>query len=130
MFNITNFAQFENIEFTAVDNLVKITEKNEANRQLYYDLIKHTPFRLCDFEQEATSYLETPKLKKMQGDDIKYECRIKGFNATENRATNVTDTKCDDLLPTTYLGPRSCRGEPAHANFFKKSPYSFTNSKV
>ena len=68
---------------------------------MYEDMIRVAPFSFCDFEVEATSYLEEPRLKKLQGDEISYECKIKNFNATENKVTNETDTKCDDSMPTT-----------------------------
>ena len=64
-------------------------------------MIKAAPFSFCDFEVEATSYLEEPKLKKLQGDAIGYKCRVKHFNATEYKVTNETDLKCDDAMPET-----------------------------
>ena len=73
LFNITNFAQFENIQFTAVDNLAVINDTS-SNKEVYEDMIQRAPFKLCDFETEATSYLEDPKLKKLQGNDISYVC--------------------------------------------------------
>ena len=52
------------------------------------------------------------------------------FNATASNVTNQTDTLCDASTPTTNKGPRSCYGEPAHADFFAKSPWDFEFSVV
>ena len=42
-----------------MDNLVEITDTS-ANKEIYEDMIKVAPFSFCDFEVEATSYLEDP----------------------------------------------------------------------
>ena len=52
LFNITNFAQFENIEFTAVDNLALVRDNSTTKQELYQELIQFSPFRLCDFEKD------------------------------------------------------------------------------
>ena len=53
-FNITNFAQFENIEFTGEDNFLKIDEDEEYLQ----DVIDAAPFKFCEYQTEATGYLE------------------------------------------------------------------------
>lgn len=101
-FNITNFAQFENIEFVGVDNLVKVVPSdNDKKDKLYAEAFKYVPFQLCNFTEEATSYLETPKLKRLQGTTFNYTCEVASFNATANNVTNQTDTLCDASTPTT-----------------------------
>ena len=50
MFNITNFAQFENIEFTGEDNLVnfvRLTDDFAIEKQM--DIINSAPFSLCSY---------------------------------------------------------------------------------
>ena len=44
-FNITNFAQFENIEFVGVDNLVKVVPSDDDKKdKLYAEAFKYVPF--------------------------------------------------------------------------------------
>ena len=80
---------------------------------------------MCNFTEEATSYLEIPKLKRLQGETFNYTCEVTSFNATRDNVTNSTDLECDQTTPTEILGPRKCHGEPYNKNFFKKSPYDF-----
>ena len=96
------------------------------------DLVNHAPFPFCDFETEATSYLEEPKLVKLQGDStsLTYRCKVKGFDAKVDAVTKTEDFECDQPFQSTLLGPRSCKGEPAHSKFFEKSPYDFRMSAV
>ena len=57
MFNITNYAQFENIEFTAEDALATVNSDYE-----YYTgtsrVFKNIPLKKCNFVSEPTGSLE------------------------------------------------------------------------
>ena len=125
MFNITNFAQFENIEFTGEDNLFDIVNAHHADDKLL-DIIKHAPFKFCDYAQEATSTLEDPTFTLGQGNNsnFEYQC-FSGFNTTINAATNTVDEACAEDFPEEVMGVRSCQGEPAHEDFFIKTPYHY-----
>ena len=61
-FNITNFAQFENIEFTGEDNLVDFIDVADAD--LMQDVVDATPFKFCEYEDEPTGYLETANVTR------------------------------------------------------------------
>ena len=56
-FNITNFAQFEKIEFTAEDAMARVNTTYE-----YYDetepVFKNVPLMKCNFTSEPTGHLE------------------------------------------------------------------------
>ena len=54
-FNITNFAQFENIEFTGEDNLIQLLDEHDTG--LMQDIVDSTPFRFCEYADEPTGYL-------------------------------------------------------------------------
>ena len=79
--------------------MAQIIQSDAKMKKMYTDLIRFTPFRLCDFKEEATSYLETPKLIDIQGKTLNYTCAVADFNATLNRVTNETDRLCVEELP-------------------------------
>ena len=92
-FNITNFAQFENIEFTGEDNLVQLIDGHDT--ELMQDIVDATPFKFCEHASEPTSYLESMDVTRMQGisDTFNYTC-YSGFNATLNQIPTEVDTAC------------------------------------
>ena len=61
LFNITNFAQFENIEFTGEDNLVTFDAyaNSTASLDKIQELLDVTPAKMCEFYTEPTGYLES-----------------------------------------------------------------------
>lgn len=127
MFNITNFAQFENIEFTAVDNMIELeaTDGQAATLEKYQDFIKSSPFKLCDFEEEPTGFLEDAVfIERETGDDNFSITCTTGFNATLDGVAEEIDQECVTEKPTEPQGVRSCQGEPPHETFFEKSLYS------
>lgn len=127
-FNITNFAQFENITFTGEDNLVQLIESSE-NEQRMQDIIDASPVKFCSYKTEATSYLGNPEIELKQGvsADFNYTC-FSGFNATTNQVTTQIDEECGEDLPTEPIGIRACPGEPNHSEFFEKSSYHYWSS--
>ena len=126
MFNITNFAQFENIQFTGEDNLVTIFEQTEDNEAILTDVVQAAPFKFCDFESEPSGYLETAIANLTNGStsSFNYTCQT-GFNATLNAVVNQTDQSCVESFVTDPIGPRSCQGEPNRTDFFQKTPHNF-----
>ena len=62
-FNITNFAQFENIEFTGEDSHVQFV--NVADEALMRDIVDATPFKFCKHASEPTSYLEDVTMDRL-----------------------------------------------------------------
>ena len=83
-FNITNFAQFENIEFTGEDNLVDFVSI-DADEDMMKDIIEAAPFKFCEYQEEASLYLTAPNVTNFQGvnDRFNYTC-YSGYNVDNN----------------------------------------------
>ena len=92
MFNITNYARFENIEFTAEDNLAELDEYDNVKQDLLY----HAPIQLCNFTTEASSYLETATAEVLEPVDetFNYTCSY-DFDVINNGVATEVDTLCD-----------------------------------
>ena len=56
-FNITNFMQFENIEFTAEDAMAKVNS-TWVNYTNTYEHFSNIPLKKCNFTREPTGHLE------------------------------------------------------------------------
>ena len=113
-FNITNFAQFENIQFTAEDSLANITNKT------YSQHFDHAPLVKCAFEEEPTEYLANATVEawKERLLRIDFECST-GYNHSVDLPPYEEEVGCeaDDF---SYQSVRSCTGEPYHEHFFDK----------
>ena len=99
MFNITNFAQFENIEFTGEDNLIVFDHASNENQTIYDDLIASSPFKFCEFVTEVTSYFEEADVQAVQTASgyWPYSCNT-GFTVSQNLyATDIREF-CDTEL--------------------------------
>ena len=59
LFNVTNFMQFENLEFTGEDNLVHFSTDNylAADIAKLTDLFEASPFKFCKFNEVLKAYL-------------------------------------------------------------------------
>ena len=60
-FNVTNFMQFEKIEFTGEDNLVEFITV-DADEAMMQEIVEVSPYKFCEYSEEPSSYLESPSI--------------------------------------------------------------------
>ena len=113
-FNITNFAQFENVQFTAEDSLAMIEDKADSPD------FAHSPMVKCVFEEEPTGHLANatvqPWTQALSGLD--FSCST-GYNHSVDLPPSEEEVGCEEG-DFAYESVRACSGEPYHDQFFRK----------
>ena len=111
LFNVTNFMQFENLEFTGEDNLVHFSTDLYLDSDIakLQDLFDASPFKFCKFNEETNSFIHTasPEIGEWMSGDYNYTC-YSDFNATTMGVELEEDQACTETFDTTPRGVRAC----------------------
>ena len=115
---MTNFAQFENIEFTAEDSLASTTETN--NTEEFQKALNYTPIAKCNFTEEPTGYLQDANVTKAESaiSNLNYTCNNTGFNYSLDQPPFEEEPCDDDKSLPKFKGARACQGDVHHESFW------------
>ena len=122
-FNITNSAEFENIEFRGDDLFANATFESSMMDQ--WNLLAFMPWKKCNVRDNAGElttldelHVETLNYAPIQG--FEYTCEP-SFNKTAKLPPNDIDQRCFTPEYIVNANSAGCTGDPYDTNFFKYS---------
>ena len=129
VFNITNFMQIENIEFTAEDAMARVNTTYDKYRGTE-PIFKNVPLKKCNFTVEPTGHLEQAPVERADSmmSDILFNCSS-GFNFTTGAPPYEKDKSCVPDENTESNSVSICGGEPWHQSFWEKQFVPLSYSK-
>ena len=112
LFNISNFFQFENIEFTGEDAMAKVNSTYKYYNE-HEPVFQNVPLIKCNFTREPTGHLEQAPVEQVfeHLSDIVFNCSS-GFNLTTDSPESTQDFQCDPGKHEDSNSPAYCLGEP------------------